>query len=299
MKPRQCQRCGAPLPEAEGPVTCAYCGMAYDPTSAFRPNVAVKLPPGTGRKLLWILMATALIPVIGIVLVTCGILVTANRAVDAARAGISGRRDAARPPIPAVSKSRAKVRPSELAAGRGWQALDVADPPGGTGSLDAVGALPWAVSLAQGWQQDARLERVDVEKFRPDGLVNARDDESACVTYRFRSPALLEEQQRQLDLGRSGIQAGLFIEVRQGGVRALVTSVHAPRESLPPHPASLPLKAILGGLEAAGKLPPKPFFGGYLIHLRDEGWVWYLHTLARQDSMPRVRAADGKPWPWR
>jgi len=29
-----------------------------------------------------------------------------------------------------------------------------------------------------------------------------------------------------------------------------------------------------------------------MIHLSDEGWVWYLSTLGRE-SEPRVRAADG------
>ncbi len=299
MKARQCQRCGAPLPEAAepGPVTCAYCGMAYDPTSAFRPSLPVKLSPGTGRRVMWILLAAALIPVVAIALVTCGILVTANKAVDAAKAGLGGSREGLKASI--LSAAKAKAKPSGLTAGRGWQALDVAEPPGGSGNLDAVAAIPWAVSQAQGWRGDARLERVDVEKVRPDGLVNARDDEAASVMFRFRSPSLLEEQQRQMDLGKSGVQAGLFIEVKQGAVRGLVTSVHDPREALPPHPASLPLKAIFEGLDRAGKLPAKPFYGGYLIHLRDEGWVWYLHTLARQDSIPRVRAADGKAWPYR
>lgn len=297
MKARQCQRCGAPLPEAEGPVTCAYCGMAYDPTTAFRPNVAVKLPPGAGRKLLWFVAAMVLIPVLGVALVTCGIFVTANKAIDSAKAGLSGRREGLKASILAAAK--AKVKPSELTAGRGWQGLDVADPPGGAGNLDAVAAIPWAVSLAQAWRPDARLERVDVEKVRPDGLVNARDDEAASVMYRFRSPALLEEQRRQMDLGKSDVQAGLFLEVKQGAVRALVTSVHDPREELPPHPASLPLKAILENLDRAGKLPAKPFYGGYLIHLEREGWVWYLHTLARQDSIPRARASDGKAYPYR
>jgi hypothetical protein len=297
MKARQCQRCGAPLPEAEGPVTCAYCGMAYDPTTAFRPHVAVKLPPGTGRRVMWILLATAMVPVLAILVVTCGILVTANKAVDAAKTGLAGSREGLKASI--LAAAQAKVRPSELTAGRGWQALDVAEPPGGPGNLDAVAAIPWAVSLAQAWRRDARLERVDVEKVRPDGLVNARDDASASVMYRFRSPSLLEEQRRQMDLGKSDVQAGLFLEVKQGAVRALVTSVHDPREELPPHPASLPLKAIFEGLDRAGRLPAKPFYGGYLIHLKDDGWVWYLHTLARQDPVPRVRASDGRPWPWR
>jgi hypothetical protein len=299
MKPRQCQRCGAPLPEAaahEG-VTCGFCGMAYDPTTAFRPNLAVKLPPGAGRKLLWFVLAMVLVPVVGVLLVTCGIFVTANKAMDVAKAGIPGRRETLKSTT--VAASKAEVKPSALETGQGWQALDVAEPPGGAGSLDAVAAIPWAVSLAQGWRPDARLERVDVDKLRADGLVNARDDEAASVMYRFVSPALVEEQRRQADLGKSAVKAGLFLEVKQGEVRGLVTSAHPRSEALPPHPASLPLKAVLEGLDRSGKLPAKPFYRGYLIFLEREGWVWYLSTLSRQESIPRARASDARPYPYR
>jgi len=140
---------------------------------------------------------------------------------------------------------------------------------------------------------------VDANRLRPDGLVNARDDEAASGLYRFLSPSLLEEQRRQADLGKSEVQAGLFIEIKQGGIKALVTTGRHRDEFLPPHPASLPLKGILDSLDRAGKLPAKPFYSGYLIYLKDEGWVWYLSTLARQESIPRVRAADGKPFPYR
>ncbi len=295
MKPRQCQRCGAPLPEAAAheAVTCAYCGMAYDPTAAFRPNVAIKLPPGTGRRLLWILGAAVLLPVLGVLTVTCAVVLSTRKAM--------GR--AARPtrtaPSTLATRLNRPVKPSDLSADRGWQVLDVTPPPGGAGSLEAVTAIPWAVSLAQGWRNDARLERVDVVKLRPDGLVNARDDGAASVMYRFLSPSLLEEQRRQADLGKSDVKAGLFLEVKQGEVRALVVSAHARGEALPPHPASLPLKGILEGVDRAGKLPAKPFYSGYLIHLEREGWVWYLSTLSRQESIPRARAADGRPYPYR
>ena len=63
-----------------------------------------------------------------------------------------------------------------------------------------------------------------------------------------------------------------------------------PSEALvPPFPAAGPLTAVL---PAARTQRDKPFYSGYMIHLRDEGWVWYLSTLGRE-SEPRVRALDG------
>jgi hypothetical protein len=47
-----------------------------------------------------------------------------------------------------------------------------------------------------------------------------------------------------------------------------------------------------------GGHPPAPFLKGYLIHLDDEGWVWYLSKLGGE-SLPRVRAGDGRVWPYR
>jgi len=40
-----------------------------------------------------------------------------------------------------------------------------------------------------------------------------------------------------------------------------------------------------------------PFLNGYLIHVRDEGLVWYFSSLANE-SKPRVRARDGAVWPY-
>lgn len=299
MKARQCQRCGAPLPEAavHESVTCEFCGMAYDPTSAFKPSVHVKLAAGTGKRLLLIILGALFIPILGVIAVTCAVAFTTMTAARRARPSRGVPAPRTSPALP--GRMTKPVRPSELDPARGWQALDVAPPPGGAGSLDAVAAIPWALSLAQAWRQDARLERVDVDKLRPDGLVNARDDAAASVMYRFLSPALIEEQRRQADLGKSDVKAGLFIEVKQGEVRALVTSAQPRGEALPPHPASLPLKGVLDGIERTGKLPAKPFYSGYLIHLEREGWVWYLSTLSRRESIPRARASDGKPHPYR
>lgn len=274
--------------------------MVFDPTTAFRAPVAVKLPPGLGRKLLWILAVVVLLPVLGVVLVTCGILVTANKAIDQASGALRGGRSVRTGPAQAIAPAtKAKVAPAALDPAKGWQVLDCAPPPGGAARLDAVAAIPWALALATAWRPDARLERVDVDRLRPDGLVDAQGDPGASVMFRFLSPALLEEQRRQADLGRSDVKAGLFVEVKGGEARGLPTTAHTRGEGLPPAPASLPLAQVLQGLERAGKLPAKPYYRGYLIHIPDEGWVWYLNTLGGRESIPRTRAADGRPWPFR
>src|SRR5690606_3970027 len=85
----------------------------------------------------------------------------------------------------------------------GYHALDVAPPAGGYGALDAVAALPWALTIAQAWAADARLERIDVARMRPDGTLNVQDDAEASVTYRFKSPSKLAAYREQARLSSS------------------------------------------------------------------------------------------------
>jgi hypothetical protein len=59
-----------------------------------------------------------------------------------------------------------------------------------------------------------------------------------------------------------------------------------------PFPTAGPLTAVLAAARMQRGWIDKPFYSGYMIHLRDEGWVWYLSTLGRE-SEPRVRALDG------
>ena len=71
----------------------------------------------------------------------------------------------------------------------GYHALSASPPAGGYGAVDPVAALSWALSIAQAWESDARLERIDVSRLRPDGTVNVQDDGDALLTFRFRSPS--------------------------------------------------------------------------------------------------------------
>ena len=65
---------------------------------------------------------------------------------------------------------------------------------------------------------------------------------------------------------------------------------------VPAAPDALPLAQILA--RSRRKLPPRPFYKGYMIYSKGDGWVWYLSTLSGRDAVPRVRARDGRPWPW-
>jgi hypothetical protein len=46
------------------------------------------------------------------------------------------------------------------------------------------------------------------------------------------------------------------------------------------------------------RLPPRPYYKGYMVFSGGEGWVWYLSTLSGRESIPRIRASDGRMWPY-
>jgi hypothetical protein len=170
--------------------------------------------------------------------------------------------------------------------------LDVAPPPKGYAAFEAVENLPWALAIAQQWELDARIERIDVDRLRPDGTMNVQDDPESKAGYRFLSPGLLTEYQRQADLGKTDLKTGLFLNVKKSGVEALTHS-QAPNEPVPPYPEAMPLPQILAAIAAKGKLPQKPYFSGYMIFSKNWGWIWYLNTLSRQERIPIVNAKDG------
>lgn len=217
-----------------------------------------------------------------------------------------------RRPVPAVVVSPASPRPparpkalrvSDLAAAPpGSHVLDVAPPAGGYGAMDPVAQVPWALAIAQGWAEDARLERVDAERVRPDGTVNAADDPQGAVWYRFMSPAHLRDlRERATTSTRAEGVSEIQVRVSEGRPRVLLLQTRAAsvrrREAAPPHPSVLPLTRLVPGLQRDVRYAA-PFLTGYLVHIEDEGWVWYLSPLSG-DSLPRVRATDARPWPYR
>lgn len=184
---------------------------------------------------------------------------------------------------------------------RGYHALDVAPPTGGYSALDAVGALPWAVAIAQAWEPDARITRIDVDRLRPDGTINVADDAEAVLRYRFVSARRAESLRQQARLRSDAEEAvGFWVQVKAGQpqVFADVTRASSLRDDeLPGYPDSLGLPQLFARPAVRAQAADLPFLKGYLIALPREGWVWYFSSLANE-SRPRVRARDGAVWPY-
>ena len=104
------------------------------------------------------------------------------------------------------------------------------------------------------------------------------------------------QRKNDIDTGtRSEIGTELLLQLKGGSVQALVTEG---REAAPPAaPVSLGLEQILGGARKGQGFVERPFYTGYMIHLPREGWVWYFQS-ASGDSFPRVRARDGRVYPY-
>jgi hypothetical protein len=157
------------------------------------------------------------------------------------------------------------------------------------------------------WSRDAKIERVDVERLRPDGTLNVQDDPEAEVTYRFVSPSRFEALREKMNLEKNprGDQE-FWVEIQGGRVYAyelqtlsqLASDDDAQEIAALTWPKSLPLTQILPALAKRKGFPAVPFFQGYLIRLEDEGWCWYLSTLSGSPNIPRVRARDGRAWPY-
>ncbi len=200
-----------------------------------------------------------------------------------------------------VSKTT-EVTPQQLGTlAAGYHALRAAAPAGGYGAVDPTAALSWALAIAQAWEDDARLERIDVVRLRPDGTVNAADDEQSSVTYRFHSPArrrALREQSRTLSSAQSA--TGLWVRVKSGrpDVYVDVRGASGAAGTAPPHPDAMRVASLVNVPAVQRALKGAPFLDGYMIHLEGEGWVWYFRALDGE-SLPRVRASDGAVWPYR
>jgi hypothetical protein len=231
-------------------------------------------------------------------------------AVSGAGFGIWSAIDSARPgflrALPELSKSLPKVaglRPYTLADlpqmnAWGRQALDVPPPAGGYASFDPVDQLPWALRIAQAWSKDARLDRIDASRIRPDGTVDAATDADAEVMYRFLSPSRMAKYWREAD-SRADAKADceLWVIAKQGTAAVQLLSSRPHQEKVPPHPKVASLRTIVTRNQK--RLASRPFYNAYMIHSGGrDGWVWYMTTLSGRDNLPRLRASDGRAWPW-
>lgn len=300
---RQCKGCGAPLPDSAAgsdTVACRFCGMVHD-LSAPGPAVHVTQIDVSGsvgqaaRWLRWIVLSTVLFFVVGAAAL---MLIPLYFVQQSARmlAPSSNAPAATPPPATAVMSMR------DLAAtgDNGWRPIAAEAPPGGWQAFDPVAGASWATSLAHDWAPDAALTRIDVERVAASGMVNLAGGPDDLVRYRFVSPQRIARQAEAAETGaRTEAPFGLFLQAAQQRVTASLQRGRPPQDAETRPMLSLPLPDVLSRARGQKAFEDHPFYSGYVIPLNREGWVWYFTPLARQASLPRVRARDGRVYPYR
>lgn len=300
MKARRCQGCGAPLPASDdhhGTLTCTFCGMANEIASG-RPaatvvHVDLRQQSARAFRAIRILTIAGVVGTVAWIVFTLGAVFWMARTelaeVPRAVAGIAG---------PAGARPMAEI----ATAGAGWHEVQVEPPPGGWGSFDPVKQLPWTMAIAQSWAPDAALTRIDLFRAAADGTVNLAGGPDDKVGYRFVSAARVAEWARAADTNASAETAhSLMMQIVGQKVTASIqTGRPSDDVKAPPEPPdSLALGDVLARARKFPRFVDRPFYSGYLIHLQSEGWVWYFQTLSGRDSIPRVRARDARPFPYR
>jgi hypothetical protein len=306
MKRLQCASCGAPLPKqpaADGRVVCDYCGAEFvaDATGRLR-VVQVDLSASgrqvgeaVGRAGRWVIGVVAACFAVAMLVTGIVLFVSVKAAKQASTTVLHSVENITRPPLREVwtAATLARLTPDRIDV-----PLEVSPPPTALARFDPAASLAWALAIAQGWRRDVRLERIDGERLRPDGTVDAAGDPDAEVLYRFWSPGQIEEFHRRADLQKdASVACEFWLTVKAGKITARVLDSRPDDDPLPPLPEIPPLASTFAALSRKPNFPRKPFFDGYLLHLPDEGWVWYLQTLGGQ-SLDRVRARDGRQWPY-
>lgn len=315
MKSLTCPSCGAPLEVEEGNAyfACAFCGATVAPTQQIRhlrqpPRVDIVDLSGPRRATPAQALGCAAVVAALILGIGAFVFVQARGMERSVRQSISAVTRTL-PTSTSVRQEEAAIPVARLAepAFTGKHLLAAAAPPTGFGAFEPVAGLPWALAIAQVWSRDAKIQRVDVERLRPDGTLNLQDDPEAEVTYRFVSPSRFAALREKMNLEKNprGDQE-FWVEVAQGTVWAyelqtlsqLADDDDEREIAALAWPKSLPLTEILPALAQRKGFPAVPFFEGYLIRLEDEGWCWYLSTLSGSPNIPRVRARDGRSWPY-
>ena len=304
MKVLKCASCGAPFEEVpeDTAVECTFCGAINEPTIMQRPAPvqevqAVQIVIGDVAPVARTVAKTgAAASCVGLVFTLAIIGVTAG--------GVwYGLRKAVPTKVPPLPMNLPFARKTTLASlgnyhDRGRTTIDVPAPNGGFARIDPVVQLPWATTIAQAWMQDARINRIDADRIRPDGTVDAAGDADAEVLYRFVSPSRIQAYWLDADTkGRVESEYEFWV-IAKGGqpLVQLLRSRPSTSDVAPPAPEVLPLTSIFE--RSKRKLPARPLYRGYMIYSKGDGWVWYLSTLSGRDPIPRIRARDGRSSPW-
>jgi hypothetical protein len=292
---RRCQGCGATLGDADdaGVLTCRFCGLTHDTTTMF-PAVtpAVVQIDARARKasraIVFVVLAVVAVIVVSALVPALMGLWIAKSAIERTVPGVMDR----------IDDGKRALAPADLATlsqGGGWKTLQVGPPMGGFDDFDPVASLPWAMAIGRAWASDAVLTRVDVGKVAASGVVDLGGEHGSG--YRFLSPGRRQRWINETDAGSRSLTAtGLMLEIKGTTVRALPHEEH--EERVPPAAASLPLPEILERARRHAGFVDKPYYAGYLIHLPREGWVWYFRPISGSTGLPRVRARDGRTYPY-
>jgi hypothetical protein len=183
----------------------------------------------------------------------------------------------------------------------GWKELNVPTPASGWAAFEPVTDLRWAQTIARAWQSDARLTRIDVNRLKHDGTIDLTAGADNSAGYRFISPGQIDAWEKIADRDANArVGYELMIKLAEQKVTALIVRGSPRSDALPPLDInSHALPELLTRARKSKSFADHPFYDGYMIALEREGWVWYLNSLSRRDSIPRVRARDGAVYPYR
>jgi hypothetical protein len=294
--PRRCSGCGAALGDPTDDdltIVCRFCGLRHDINDLAgdaTPVVVQVRAPGTGGAG----RAIATIVLLVVSLTVAGGLYLASRATREVTTRVRETTDAVRQRVADRNRPLALTELDTLTE-FAWKPVGTAPPPGGFSSFDPVAALPWAMSIAHAWAPDAVLTRIDVGRVSPTGVVDLSGDTPSG--YRFHSPARLLRWKQETDGGtKSTTASGMMLQVQGTAVRVLMET-NAREEPATSAPASLRLADLLTKARTARGFSDRPFYAGYMIFLPREGWAWYFRAPSG-DSFPRVRAKDGRVYPF-
>jgi hypothetical protein len=293
--PRRCSGCGAALGDPTDDdltIVCRFCGLRHDinDLAADAAPVVVQVSGprrGASKAVLAVVLAVVIVP-------TAVGLYVAYRATTEVTTRVRETTDTVRQRVADRNRPLALTELGTVTE-YAWRGVDTPPPPGGFASFDPVAALPWAMSIAHAWAPDAVLTRIDVGRVSSTGVIDLTGDTPSG--YRFHSPARLLRWKQETDGGtKSTTASGMMLQVQGTAVRVLMET-NAREEPATPAPASLRLPDLLTKARTGRGFSDRPFYAAYMIFLPREGWAWYFRAPSG-DSFPRVRAKDGRVYPY-
>lgn len=292
---RRCSGCGAALgvpTDDDLTIVCTFCGLRHDLNEVAGAPQAVVIELGPRMRRANTAVVTAILGVVA--LAVGGGLYVAYRSATAVTSTVQQATALA---TRRIAETAPALPPSELATSTsfGWKDVATDPPPGGYAAFEPVAALPWAMAIARAWAADAVLTRIDVGRVSATGVVDLSGEDTSG--YRFGSPARARRWRQEVDAGTKGATTTeLMLQIKGNTTRALVSGDNRD-EPETPAPVSVPLPELLARARKGKGFGDRPFYGGYMIHLPREGWVWYFRAPSG-DSFPRVRARDGRVYPY-